>query len=54
MPQSLSNVLVHIVFSTKERRAFLRGPDLRDEMHKSTLGSRCAATQGYEILTALR
>ena len=34
MPQSLSNVLVHIVFSTKERRAMLRGEDLRAEMHK--------------------
>ena len=34
MPQSLSNVLVHIVFSTKERRAMLRGDDLRREMYK--------------------
>ena len=34
MPQSLSNVLVHIVFSTKERRAMLRGADIRAEMHK--------------------
>ena len=33
MPQSLSNVLVHIVFSTKERRAFLQNAELRDEMH---------------------
>jgi REP element-mobilizing transposase RayT len=34
MPQSLANVLVHIVFSTKGREAMLRGPDLRAEMHK--------------------
>ncbi len=34
MPQSLANVLVHIVFSSKGRRAMLRGPDLRAEMHK--------------------
>jgi len=34
MPQSLSNVLIHIVFSTKERRAMLRPADLREEMHR--------------------
>jgi len=34
MPQSLANVLVHIVFSTKERRALLQIPDLRNEMHR--------------------
>src|SRR5438105_6891089 len=33
MPQSLSNVLIHIVFSTKERRPFLQNAELRDEMH---------------------
>ena len=33
MPQSLSKILVHIVFSTKERRPFLRDPDLRIELH---------------------
>jgi REP element-mobilizing transposase RayT len=33
MPQSLSNVLVHIAFSTKGRRAMLRGDELRREMH---------------------
>jgi REP element-mobilizing transposase RayT len=33
MPQSLANVLVHIVFSTKGREAMLRIPDLRAEMH---------------------
>ncbi len=38
MPQSLANVLVHIVFSTKERRALLQNPDLRDEMHRYLAG----------------
>lgn len=33
MPQSLSNILVHIVFSTKDRVPFLRDPILRLEMH---------------------
>jgi putative transposase len=33
MPQSLSAVYVHAVFSTKERRPFLREPSLRVEMH---------------------
>jgi putative transposase len=34
MPQSLSNVLVHIVFATKERHPFLLGTKLRAAMHK--------------------
>lgn len=33
MPQSLSNVLVHIAFSTKERHPFLSDPTLRVAMH---------------------
>jgi putative transposase len=33
MSQSLSKILVHTVFSTKERRPFLRDMNLRDEMH---------------------
>ncbi len=33
MPQSLSCVHLHLVFSTKERRAFLRDRALRDELH---------------------
>jgi REP element-mobilizing transposase RayT len=33
MSQSLSKILVHAVFSTKERRPFLRDGGLRDEMH---------------------
>lgn len=34
MPQSLSNVLVHLVFSTKERHPFLSDPALRVAMHR--------------------
>jgi len=33
MPKSLAKILVHTVFSTKERRPFLRDPALRDELH---------------------
>ena len=34
MPQSLANILLHVVFSTKERRPFLRDPALRSETHR--------------------
>ena len=33
MPQSLSKILLHLVFSTKDRRPFLHDT-LRDEMHR--------------------
>lgn len=33
MPQSLSKILVHTVFSTKERRPLLRDKALREELH---------------------
>ncbi len=33
MPQSLSNVLVHIVFSTKDRSPFLQDKEIRKLMH---------------------
>ena len=33
MPQSLAKILVHTVFSTKDRHPFLRGKSLRDELH---------------------
>ena len=33
MPQSLSVVYLHLVFSTKDRRPLLRDPILRAEMH---------------------
>ncbi|MGA2620011.1 MAG: IS200/IS605 family transposase [Thermoguttaceae bacterium] len=38
MPQSLANVLVHLVFSTKDRRADLKGRELREEMHRYLAG----------------
>lgn len=34
MPQSLAKILVHTVFSTKDRRPFLRDRALRDELHR--------------------
>jgi REP element-mobilizing transposase RayT len=34
MPQSLANVLVHIVFSTKDRRAYFQDRVFRAEMHR--------------------
>ena len=34
MPQSLAKILVHTVFSTKDRRPYLRDPALRDELHR--------------------
>ncbi len=33
MPQSLAKILVHTVFSTKDRRPFLRDKSLREELH---------------------
>jgi putative transposase len=40
MPQSLAQIYVHIVFSTKERRASLQNKDIRDETHRY-LGGVC-------------
>ena len=34
MPQSLANILVHTIFSTKDRYPFLRDPELRKELHR--------------------
>jgi REP element-mobilizing transposase RayT len=34
VPQSLAKILVHTVFSTKDRRPFLRDQLLRDELHR--------------------
>ncbi len=34
MPQSLAKILVHTVFSTKERQPFLRDEVLRHELHR--------------------
>ena len=40
MPQSLAQIYLHLVFSTKDRHAFLRDDDLRDETH-TYLGGTC-------------
>jgi putative transposase len=34
MPQSLARMWLHIVFSTKERRAYLQNADIREEMFR--------------------
>jgi REP element-mobilizing transposase RayT len=39
MPQSLANVLLHIVFSTKHRQPFLRRKEVRDVMTGYVIGT---------------
>lgn len=39
MPQSLANVLLHVVFSTKHRQPFLRRKDARDVMTGYIIGT---------------
>ena len=39
MSQSLSNIIVHIVYSTKHRKPFLLDESLRDEMHRQLGGT---------------
>jgi len=39
MPQSLANVLIHLVFSTKNRHPFLRRRELRDVMTGYLIGT---------------
>jgi hypothetical protein len=39
MPQSLANVLLHIVFSTKNRAPFLQDPAIREEMNGYMVGT---------------
>lgn len=39
MPQSLANVLLHVVFSTKQRKPFLKTPALRDTMTGYLIGT---------------
>jgi len=34
MPQSLAKILIHTVFSTKDRRPLLRNTELRQELHR--------------------
>jgi putative transposase len=38
MPQSLSCIYLHLIFSTKERQPFLNDPDLRSEVHAYIAG----------------
>ena len=40
MPQSLAQIYLHIVFSTKERRAYLQDAAIREETHRY-LGGTC-------------
>ncbi len=49
MSQSLAKILVHTVFSTKERRPFLSDRALRDELH-SYLGGILNNLQCQPIL----
>jgi len=39
MPQSLSNVVVHLVFSTKDRQPQLANEEIRAETHKQLGGA---------------
>jgi REP element-mobilizing transposase RayT len=39
MPQSLANVLLHVVFSTKNRKPFLQNPALREELNGYMVGT---------------
>ncbi len=39
MPQSLSNVLLHVVFSTKNRAPFLKSRDIRHELQGYMVGT---------------
>ena len=38
MPQSLSRMVVHLVFSTKDREPILRNPELRKRLHAYMAG----------------
>ena len=50
MPQSLSAVYIHLVFSTKNRQPFLRGVEMRTRLH-SQLGGISKALGCAPILT---
>ena len=39
MSQSLSNVIIHIIFSTKDRRPFLTDKNIREQMHAELGGT---------------
>lgn len=54
MPQSLSAVYIHLIFSTKERRPWLRDKPVRDKLHaqlggiSKTLGCPALIVGGVE------
>ena len=54
MPQSLANILIHLIFSTKGREPFLRDDGIRDELKRylsqcfSTLESPSLIVNGTE------
>jgi REP element-mobilizing transposase RayT len=50
MPQSFAKILVHVVFSTKDRRPFLREKSLRDELHHY-IGGILSAQDCQPIIT---
>jgi len=50
MPQSLSAVYIHLVFSTKERRPFLRDMTVRESLH-SYLGGISKQLECAPIIT---
>jgi REP element-mobilizing transposase RayT len=39
MPQSLANVLIHVVFSTKLRTPWLQDREIRKELHRYLMGT---------------
>ncbi|MCC7424378.1 MAG: transposase, partial [Planctomycetaceae bacterium] len=39
MPQSLAQLFLHLIFSTKDRRPFLRDADQRSRMHSYLTGT---------------
>jgi putative transposase len=49
LPQSLAKIIVHIVFSTKDRRPFLRDKPLREELHRY-LGGILTNLDGQPII----
>lgn len=49
MPQSLANILIHIIFSAKNRYPFLSDRDVRNEMH-AYLGGTCNNLGCYVIM----
>jgi putative transposase len=49
MPQSLTKLYVHIVFSTKDRFPFLNDKGIRNEMH-SYLGGACKTLESPPLI----